>query len=65
MGVASTRWMVGWVSDLRCGCFLAAMYAKMKEVGPVRVGAVPLDPPLGIHFVVWAITMLIPRLEVF
>ena len=22
--------------DLRCGCFLVKMYAKMKELGPVR-----------------------------
>ena len=30
--------------DLRCGCFLAKMYAKMKELGPVG-GHVPGTPP--------------------
>ena len=35
--------------DLRCGCFLAKMYVKTKEFGPI--GGVctqhaPLDPPM-------------------
>ena len=35
--------------DLRPGCFLAKMYAKMKEFGPIGGGmhlARPLDPPM-------------------
>ena len=36
--------------DLRHGCFLAKMYVKMKELGPIGGHAPsmpPLDPPIN------------------
>ena len=42
--------------DLRCGLFSVKMYAKTKELGPIRGGVRParphLDPPMQILFLV-------------
>ena len=37
LGGALTHWVGG--TDLQCGCFLAEMHVKMKELGPVGEGA--------------------------
>ena len=52
--------------DLRHGCFLAKMYAKMKELGPIR-GRVPGMPPSsanGMHFKVTLKLVYLPHWEI-
>ena len=50
VGGVWTRWGGGGGVGLRHGWFLAKMYAKTKEFGPVGGGGVhparPLDPPM-------------------
>ena len=53
-GGAWTRW--GGV-DLQRGCFLAKMYAKMKEFGPTG-GRAPGTPPRSANDLNYAFNML-------
>ena len=38
-------WAIGGGTDLRCGCFLAKMYVKTKELDPVGGGMCQWCPP--------------------
>ena len=63
LSVADPGFPVGGVHplggvDLRHGCFLVKMYAKMKELGPTGGGvcpACPLDPPMLILWVKYSL----------
>ena len=50
--------------DLQCGHFLAKMYAKMKELGPIggHAPSTPLDPPM--HLGLYNKFILVTRKQV-